>query len=52
MSIFSKLIGQKLSNGSIGDLYMRRRMNSADDPVQTKIPQLMDMGFYTINALD
>ena len=52
MSIFSKVIGQKLSDGSIGEIYMRCRMNSADDPVQTQTPQFMNLGFFTINALD
>ena len=51
-SIFSKLIGHKISHGSIGDLYTRCRMNFAADPVQTQTPQFMNLGFSTINALD
>ena len=51
-SIFSKLIGHKIYNGSSGDLYMRCRMNFAADPVQTQTPQFMYLGISTINALD
>ena len=40
-SIFSKVIVHKISDGSSGDLYLRCRMNFADDPVQTQIPQFM-----------
>ena len=50
-SIFSKIIGHKLSDGSSSDLYMRSSMNFAADSVQTQTPQLMDLGFLTINAL-
>ena len=51
-SIFSKVIGHKISDGSIEDLYSRCMMNSAADVVQTQAPQFMDMGFLTINTLD
>ena len=51
-SIFSKVIGNKLSDGSRGDLYTRFRMNFAADPVQTQIPQFIYLGFSIINALD
>ena len=45
MSIFRKLIGDKLADGSSQDLYTRCRMNFIDDPVQIKTPQFMGMGF-------
>ena len=51
-SIPSKRIGHKLSDSSIGDLYMRCKMNFTADPVQTQTPQFMDLGYWTINALD
>ena len=51
-SIFSKVIGLKLSDGSSSDFWTCCRINFADDPVQTQTPQFMDMGFLTINALD
>ena len=35
-----------------GDLYLCCRTNFADNVVQTKTPQFMNMGFLTINALD
>ena len=50
-SIFSKVIGEKLSYGSFGGLYMSCRMSFAADPVQTKTSEFMDLGFSTINAL-
>ena len=50
-SISIKVIGHKLYDSSIGDFYMRCRMNFAVDPVQTHTPQFMDLGFSTINAL-
>ena len=50
-SIFSKVIGDKLSYGSFGGLYMSCRMSFAADPVQTKTSEFMDLGFSTINAL-
>ena len=51
-SIFSKVIGHKLSNSSSRDLYTRFRMNFAADPIQTQTSQFMDMGLFAINALD
>ena len=51
-SIFIKVTSHKISNGSSGDLYTRCRMNFVADSVQTQTPQIMDMGFSTINALD
>ena len=50
--IFSKAISDKLSGGSIGDLYIFCRTNFADDHVQTQTPQLMNLGFLTIKELD
>ena len=38
-SIFSNVIGHKLSNGSNGDLYLSFRMKFAVDTVQTQAPQ-------------
>ena len=51
-SIIRKVIGHKVSDSSSGDLYMQSRMNFKDDPVQTQTPQLTNLGFSTINALD
>ena len=51
-SIFSKVVGHKLSNGSSGYLYTRWRINFAADPVQIQTPQYMDMGFSAINTFD
>ena len=51
-SIFSKLIGHKISNISSGDLYTRCRINFTDDTLQTQTPQFMYLGLLTINSLD
>ena len=51
-SIFRKVIGHNLSDGSSGDLYLHCRMNFTDDVFQTQTPKLMDLGFSTINTLD
>ena len=51
-SIFSKVIVQKLSNGSIDDLYLHCSMNFAANTIQTQTPQFMDVVFSTINSLD
>ena len=50
-SIFSNIIGDKLSDGSSRDLYTRCKMNLTTDPVKTKTPQFVDFGLATINAL-
>ena len=50
-SIFSKVISDNLSGGSIQYLYMRCRMNFVVDPVQTQTPQFVDMGISKIHAL-
>ena len=44
-SIFSKVIGHKLSHSSSGDLYMICSMKFAANPVQTKTPKFMYIGF-------
>ena len=51
-SIFSKVIGHILSDGSSGNLYSHCRTNFAAGPVQTQRPKLMDLGSLTINELD
>ena len=51
-SIFRKVIGEKLSNGSGWDLYTRCRMNLTVDPVQIQTPPFVDFGLSAINALD
>ena len=51
-SISSKVIGYKLSNSSIDELYLRCKMNFSGDLVQTQTPQFMDMWAPTITALD
>ena len=51
-SILSKVIGNKLSNGSISDLYSRSRMNFTADNIQTQTPKFVDLGLSTINILD
>ena len=52
VSIFSKMICHKLSDGSSGELYLGCRMNFVNDPVQTQDPHFMDMGLYAINTLN
>ena len=52
MSIFRKVIGNKLSDNSIWYIYTRYRINLTEDPVETKTPQLVDLGLLTVNALD
>ena len=51
-SIFSKIIGDKISNSSSQDIYMHCRMNITANPVQISTPQFVDLGILTINALD
>ena len=43
-SIFSKVIGDKLSDGSSRYLFKRCSMNLMEDPVQTHTPQFVDLG--------
>ena len=49
-SIFSKVISHKLSGGSNGELYLRRRMNFVGDVVQIQTPKFIDLEFATINT--
>ena len=51
-SIFSKVIGHKLSDGSSDNLYLRCRMDFRSDVVQTEAPQLVDFGLTAINTLN
>ena len=50
-SVFSKVMGHKLSDGIRGDLYTRCRMNCVADTVQKQTPQFMFLGLSNINAL-
>ena len=52
VSIFSNKIGHKPFDSSSGDLYFWCRMKFVADSIQTQTPQLMDLGFSDINALD
>ena len=52
LSIFSKVIGHKLSDGSRNDIYLLCRMNFAGYIVQTQEPKLMDMGLPSINKFN
>ena len=51
-SIFSKVIGHKLSNSSSDDLYLRCMMNVAADFFQIQAPQFMNLRLLTINKLE
>ena len=51
-SIFSKIMGYKLSDGSIDDFYLRCRMNLASDVVQNEAQQFMDLGLLAINTFN
>ena len=42
-SIFSKAIGEKISNGSSRDLYMRYSMKLTSDLVKNQTPQFFDL---------
>ena len=50
--IFAEVLGEKLSNSSIRDIYTRCRKKLVVDPVNIPAPQFMDLGLLTINALD
>ena len=52
VSIFSRVIGHKLYDGSSGDLYSSCRMNFVGDFFQNQAPQLMDLGLPDINTLN
>ena len=49
-SIFSKVIGHKLSDSSSNDLYSRYRMNFLGDVVKTQTSSFMDIDLLTINT--
>ena len=51
-SIFSNVIGHKLSDGSSDDLYLRCRMKFAAGVFQTQAPQFVDLGLLDINTLN
>ena len=51
-SIFSKVIGHKLSDVSRDDLYSRCRMNFVNDPSQIQAPHFMYMGLLDIKTLN
>ena len=51
-SIFSKVIGHKLYDGPSRDIYLRCRMNFANNPVQTQYPRFINMGLPAINTLN
>ena len=51
-SVFSMVIGSKLLHVSIKDLYLHCRMNFSSNVVQTKAPQLVDLGLPDINTLN
>ena len=51
-SIFIKVTGHKISNGSSNELYSRCRMNFANDPVQNQAPHFMDLGIPVMNTLN
>ena len=51
-SIFSKVMGDKLSDNSSDDLYLRCRMNLASDDVQNEAQQFMDLGLLAIKTFN
>ena len=52
MSVFSKVIGRELSDGSIDDLYLRCWMNFSIDVLQTEAPQFVDLGLLDVKTLN
>ena len=52
MTIFRKVISDKLSGGSSWYLYTHCRTNLDKFPVQTHTPQFVYIGLLAINALD
>ena len=50
-SIFSNVIGHKISDGSRYDLYLQCTMNFAGDVLQNQAPQFMYLGLLAINTL-
>ena len=51
-SVFSKVIGCKLSHGSSNDLYLRCRMNFSSNFSQIEAPQFVDLGLPAINTFN
>ena len=51
-SVFSKVIGCILSDGSRDDLYLRCRMKFLSNVVQTEAPPFVDLGIPSINTLN
>ena len=51
-TIFTEVLGDKLSDSSIPDIYTSYRMNLASDTVNIPEPQFVDLGLSTINSLD
>ena len=51
-SIFSKIIGQIISDGSRYDLYSRFRMKFTVNIFQTQAQHFMDLGLLAINKLN
>ena len=51
-SIFSKVIGHKLSNDFSVELSLRCRINFAVGTIQTQAPKFTNLGFSAINTLD
>ena len=47
--VLSKVIGHELSHGYSNDLYSRCWMNFSSNVVQTKAPQLVDLGIPAVN---
>ena len=52
LTIFTEVIGEKIYDSSSQDLYTRCRMNPAADSDNIPAPQFVDLGLFTINALD
>ena len=51
-SVFSKVIGRKLSHGSRNDLYLRCWMNFLSNIFQIEAPQLVHLGLLDVNTLN
>ena len=50
--VFDEVLGDKLSNSSVRDLYMRCIINLVADSVNLPAPQFVDLGLSTINVLN
>ena len=49
-SIFSMVIGHKLSHGPSDDFYLRFRMDFSSNDIQTEAPEFVNLGLPTINT--